>query len=150
MQLSFHLRIQKNKYIPPAYFCSLTNATKKLIDSSARNPLIYLGLTSMPSGLRPALGREGRRENVQTESKPCRLPAEMVLSAVRKNPQEPAQTRGSRQKKANRLGLAFKVLVVECGRGFKADLQSLEATLRHLSAFLEIVRFTSWQSSDWR
>jgi hypothetical protein len=45
---------------------------------------------------------------------------------------------------------AFAVLVVECGRGFKADLQSLEATLRHLSAFLEIVRFTSWQSSDWR
>lgn len=41
-------------------------------------------------------------------------------------------------------------MVVECGRGFKADLQSLEATLRHLSAFLEIVRFTSWQSSDWR
>jgi len=35
----------------------------------------------------------------------------MVLSEVRKNPQEPAQTRGSRQKKANRLGLAFKVLV---------------------------------------
>jgi hypothetical protein len=35
----------------------------------------------------------------------------MALSAVRKNPQEPAQTRGSRQKKANRLGLAFKVLV---------------------------------------
>jgi len=35
----------------------------------------------------------------------------MVLSVVRKNPQEPAQTRGSRQKKANRLGLAFKVLV---------------------------------------
>jgi hypothetical protein len=74
----------------------------------------------------------------------------MSLSEVRKNPQEPAQTRGSRQKKANRLGLAFYGLVVECGRGFKADLQSLEATLRHLSAFLEIVRFTSWQSSDWR
>ena len=48
---------------------------------------------------------------MQTESKRCRLLAEMTLSAVRKNPQEPAQTRGSRQKKANRLGLAFKVLV---------------------------------------
>jgi len=34
---------------------------------------------------------------------------------VRKNPQEPAQTRASRQKKANRLGLAFKVLVELAG-----------------------------------
>ena len=58
------------------------------------------------------LGGAGRRENGQTESKTCRLLAEMTLSAVRKNPQEPAQTRGSKQKKANRLGLAFKVLVV--------------------------------------
>jgi hypothetical protein len=39
----------------------------------------------------------------------------MSLSLVRKNPQEPAQTRGSRQKKANRLGLAFKVLVELAG-----------------------------------
>ena len=70
-------------------------------------------MTGEPSGLRPALGGEGRRENVQTESKTRRLLAEMALSEVRKNPQEPAQTRGSRQKKANRLGLAFKVLVVE-------------------------------------
>ena len=69
----------------------------------------------MPSGLRPALGGAGRRENTQTESKPRRLLAEMVLSEVRKNPQEPAQTRGSRQKKANRLGLAFKVLVELAG-----------------------------------
>ena len=61
------------------------------------------------------LGGEGRRENVQTESKTCRLVAEMALSEVRKNPQEPAQTRGSRQKKANRLGLAFKVLVELAG-----------------------------------
>ena len=92
-----------------------TKATKKPLDSSARNPLIYIGVTGEPSGLRPALGGEGRRENVQTESKTCRLPAEMALSAVRKNPQEPAQTRGSRQKKANRLGLAFKVLVELAG-----------------------------------
>ena len=69
----------------------------------------------MPSGLRPALGGEGRRENVQTESKTRRSLAEMPLSVVRKNPQEPAQTRGSRQKKANRLGLAFKVLVELAG-----------------------------------
>jgi hypothetical protein len=41
----------------------------------------------------------------------CWLLAEMALSAVCKIPQEPAQTRGSRKKKANRLGLAFKVLV---------------------------------------
>jgi hypothetical protein len=88
-----------------------TNARKKPLDSSARNPLIYIELTDRPSGLRPAMGGAGRRENVQTESKTCRLVAEMALSEVRKNPQEPAQTRGSRQKKANRLGLAFKVLV---------------------------------------
>ena len=72
-------------------------------------------VTVVPSGLRPATGGVGRRENVQTESKTCRLLAEMALSAVRKNPQEPAQTRGSRQKKANRLGLAFKVLVELAG-----------------------------------
>ena len=71
----------------------------------------------MPSGLRPALGGAGRRENVQTESKTCRLLAEMALSVVRKNPQEPAQTGGRRQKKANQLGLAFKVLVVGADPG---------------------------------
>ena len=54
-------------------------------------------------------------KNVQTESKTCRLLAEMALSAVRKNPQEPAQTRGSRQKKANSEGLVFPLLVVEHG-----------------------------------
>ena len=96
-------------------FRSLTKATKKPIDSSARNLLIYIGVTGFPSGLRPTLGGEGRRENAQTESKICRLVAEMALSEVRKNPQEPAQTRSSRQKKANRLGLAFKVLVELAG-----------------------------------
>ena len=90
-----------------------TNATKKPIESSARNPLIYIGVTGVPSGLRPSKGGEGRRENVQTESKPCRLLAEMALSAVRKNPQEPAQTRGSRQKKANPEGLVFPLLVAD-------------------------------------
>jgi hypothetical protein len=35
----------------------------------------------------------------------------MTLSVVRKNPQEPAQTRGSRQKKANPEGLVFPLLV---------------------------------------
>jgi len=100
---------------------------KKLLDSSARNRLIYIGVSGMPSGLRTSdfglrtsdfglrwVG-EGRRENAQTESKTCRLVAEMDLSAVRKNPLEPAQTRGSRKKKANRLGLAFKVLVEAAG-----------------------------------
>ena len=90
-----------------------TNATKKPIDSSARNLLIYIGATGVPSGLRPVLGGASRRENVQTESKTCRLLAEMPLSAVRKNPQEPAQTRGSRQKKANPEGLVFPLLVVD-------------------------------------
>ena len=88
----------------------LTNATKKPIDSSARNPLIYIGVTGVPTGLRRALGGEGRRENTQTESKTRRLLAEMALSEVRKNPQEPAQTRGSRQKKANPEGLVFPLL----------------------------------------
>ena len=83
----------------------------KPLDSSARNLLIYIWLSGGPSGLRPALGGEGRRENTQTESKTCRLVAEMALSAVRKNPQEPAQTRGSRQKKANPEGLVFPLLV---------------------------------------
>ena len=69
---------------------SPTNATKKPIDSSAHKSLIYIGVTGVPSGLRPALAGPGRRENVQTESKTCRLLAEMVLSEVRKNPQEPA------------------------------------------------------------
>ena len=82
----------------------------KPLDSSARKSLIYIGVTGVPSGLHPVLGGAGRRENTKTESKTCRLLAEMALSAVRKNPQEPAQTRGGRQKKANRLGLAFKVL----------------------------------------
>jgi len=92
-----------------------TNFTKKALDSSARNPLIYIGMTGAPSGLRPALGGEGRRENMQTESKPCRLLAEMALSAVRKNPQESAQTRGSKQKKANPEGLVFYGLVEQIG-----------------------------------
>ena len=56
-------------------------------------------------------GPEGRRENVQTESKTCRSLAEMTLSVVRKNPQEPAQTRGSRQKKANPEGKPLRNLV---------------------------------------
>ena len=102
-----------------------TNATKKPIGSSARKLLIYMRVTVVPSGLRPALGGEGRRENVQTESKTCRSLAEMALSVVRKNPQEPAQTRASRQKKANRLGLAFKVLVVHCGLWFNSTPTAL-------------------------
>ena len=89
-----------------------TDITKKPIDSSARNPFIYIEVVGVPSGLRPATGGEGRRENTQTESKPRRLLTEMAPSVVRKSPQEPSQTRGSRQKKANWLGLAFKVLVV--------------------------------------
>jgi hypothetical protein len=60
------------------------------IDSSAHNPLIYIEVTGTPSGLQLATGGKGRGENVQTESKTCRLMAEMTLSAVRKNPQEPA------------------------------------------------------------
>jgi hypothetical protein len=86
---------------------SLTNARKKPIDSSARKSLIYMGVTGAPSGLRPATSGEGRRENTQTESKTRRLLAEMALSAVRKNPQEPAQTRGSRQKKSQPVKVGF-------------------------------------------
>ena len=79
-----------------------------------RKSLIYMRVTVVPSGLRSATGGEGRRENTQTESKTRRLLAEMALSVVRKNPQEPAQTRGSRQKKANPEGLVFPLLVVGC------------------------------------
>ena len=107
-----------------------TNVTKKPIDSSARNPLIYIGMAGVPSGLRPVLGGAGRRENTQTESKTCRLLAEMVLSEVRKNPQEPAQTRGSRQKKANPEGLVFPLLV-ELG-GFEPPSISLFRTVLHV------------------
>jgi hypothetical protein len=67
-----------------------TNAAEKPIDSSARKSLIYIGVTGVPSGLRPTTGEEGQRENAQTESKTCRVLAEMALSAVRKNPLEPA------------------------------------------------------------
>jgi transposase-like protein len=49
------------------------------------------------------------RENTQTESKTCRLLPEMALSAVRKNPQEPAQTRGSRQKKPTGEPVGFLI-----------------------------------------
>ena len=79
---------------------------------------------------RPALGGEGRRENVQTESKTCRSLAEMPLSVVRKNPQEPAQTRGSRQKKANPEGLVFPLLVELAG--FEPASTSLFRTVLHV------------------
>ena len=72
-----------------------------------RNLLIYIGVTVVPSGLRPSTGGEGRRENVQTVTKTYRLVAEMALSVVRKNLCKHAVV----GKKANRLGLAFKVLV---------------------------------------
>ena len=88
--------------------------TYKPIDSSARKSLIYMRLTVVPSGLRPSTGEEGRRENTQMESETCRLVAEMALSAVRKNPQEPASPRGNRQKKATPEGLVFPLLVVGC------------------------------------
>jgi hypothetical protein len=35
-----------------------------------------------------------------------------------------------------------RVLLVECGRGFKSDLQSIETSLRHLSSLLDIATFT--------
>ena len=108
----------------------LSNATKKLIDSSARKSLIYIGVTGVPSGLRLALGGEGRRENTQTESKTRRLLAEMHLSVVRKNPQEPAQTRASRQKKANPEGLVFYGLVELAG--FEPASISLFRTVLHV------------------
>jgi hypothetical protein len=56
------------------------------------------------------VGPGGERENENGE-KTCWPAAEVARYEVRKNPQEPAQTRGSRQEKANRLRLAFKVLV---------------------------------------
>jgi hypothetical protein len=111
------------KHKTPCYPLSLPMPENKPLDSSARNLLIYIGLSGGPSGLRPARGGEGWRENTQTESKTCRLVAEMALSEVRKNPQEPAQTRGSRQKKANwRTSWFFNL--VELG-GFEPPSASL-------------------------
>jgi hypothetical protein len=48
----------------------------------------------------------------------------MALSAVRKNPQEPAQTRGNRQKKANPEGLVFPLLVAS--RNMNANVMPSE------------------------
>ena len=107
-----------------------TNVTKKQIDSSARKSLIYIRVTVVLSGLRPSTGGAGRRENVQTESKTCRLLAEMALSIVRKNPQEPAHTRGSRQKTANPEGLVFPLLVELAG--FEPASTSLLRTVLHV------------------
>jgi hypothetical protein len=98
------------KHKTPCYPLSLPMPENKPLDSSARKSLIYIGVTGVPSGLHPVLGGAGRRENTKTESKTCRLLAEMTLSAVRKNPQEPAQTHGSRKKKANPEGLVFPLL----------------------------------------
>lgn len=78
-----------------------TKATKKPIDSSARNLLIYIGVTGVSSGLQPALGMEGLRENAQSESNICWLVVEMASFEVRKNPKESSQTCGSRRKKTN-------------------------------------------------
>ncbi len=89
----------------------LTKAIKKPIDSSARNPLIYIELMGVPSGLRPSTGGEGRRENVQTESKICRLLAEIAHYEVRKNPRKHAVV----GKKANPEGLVFPLLVESAG-----------------------------------
>ena len=127
-----------------------TNARKKLLDSSERNSLIYIGLTRKPCGLTAVLNETGAERECENGEKTCRPAAEVARYEVRKNPQEPAQTRGSRQKKANWRTSWFFNLVVEYGRGFKSDLQSLEASSRHLSALLQIARFTLWQPSDWR
>ncbi len=70
-------------------------------------------MVGVPSGLQPALGGEGQRENVQTESKTCRLVAEMALFAVRKNPRKHAVV----GKKVNPEGLVFPLWVVGCCQG---------------------------------
>ena len=70
---------------------------------------------------------------MQTERKTCRLLAEMALSAVRKNPQEPAQTRGSRKKKANPEGLVFPLLVVD-----GSPLRNFLFALNHASGCLSV------------
>lgn len=93
----------------------------------------------VPSGLRPATGGEGQRENVQTESKTVRLVAEMALSAVRKNPQEPAQTRGSRQKKANPEGLVFPLLVDAYIR-LQQQQEALEQLRQDLRDAMQLLR----------
>jgi hypothetical protein len=77
-------------HIPAPESPHLTNTTEKSIDLYARNPLINIGMTGAPSGLRTTSGGEGRRENTQTERKTCWLVADMALTTVCKNPQEPA------------------------------------------------------------
>ena len=49
---------------------------------------------------------------MQTESKPRRLLADMALFVVRKNPQEPAQTRRKRQK-SQPLRVGFSAASIE-------------------------------------
>ena len=91
-----------------------TNATKKPLDSSARNSLIYIGLPSKPCGLTAVLNGAGAERECENGEKTCRPAAEVARYEVRKNPQEPAQTRGSRQKKANWRTSWFFNLVVVC------------------------------------
>ena len=56
-----------------------------------------------------------RQESHRAASSPSIAPKQSLGHPLdpQTSPQEAAQTRGNRQKKANRLGLAFKVLVVD-------------------------------------
>jgi hypothetical protein len=74
------------------------------LSAASQSPKSNLLLVSrLPKGAPPKLGSQAAKKKW----------AEMALSAVRKNPQEPAQTRGSRQKKANPEGLVFPLLVAD-------------------------------------
>jgi len=67
-----------------------TNARKKLLDSSARNPLIYIGLPSKACGLTAVLNGAGAERECENAEKTCRPAAEVARYEVRKNPKEPA------------------------------------------------------------
>ncbi len=90
-----------------------TKATNKPIDSSARKPLIYIGVGTAACGLQLApKGNLGERI-CRGESETHLFSSNVARPEVRKNPREPSQTRGSGQKKANPRGLAFRHMVVD-------------------------------------
>jgi len=60
-----------------------TNARKKLLDSSARNPLIYIGLPSKPCGLTAVLNGAGAERECENGEKTCRPAAEVARYEVR-------------------------------------------------------------------
>lgn len=130
------------------------NAAIQPLEPSARNPLISKGIRPAPCGLRAIRGERCRREEWPGESE---RPPRMDQMADQRSPQVSARTRAntreqslSDEKKPQLRTVGASIVVVECGRRFKSDLQSRWASLSHLSLLFELVLFTSWQPSNWR